>query len=176
MVETAKATGCRLTSMPQRLHSIRVRYGLMVAKGSPANPAPELGKRSGYERKAFNLLVRLDTQRADVLRFASTSVPLRQQPGRAGHQDGEAPTEDLRFLAHTGRGPQLLRHPQLRLDPAQAGPQRARWTTSAVRGSGLAARWGLNSYESVCSCAKGKRVRSRAGGSTSPPNLSLRFV
>ena len=33
-----------------------------------ANPEPEVGKRRGYDKKAFNLLVRLDTQRADVLR------------------------------------------------------------------------------------------------------------
>jgi hypothetical protein len=46
-----------------------VRYGRFVAKGFAANPAPEVGKRSGYEKKAFNLLVRLDGQRADVLRF-----------------------------------------------------------------------------------------------------------
>jgi len=51
------------------LHSIRVRYGQLVAKGFAANSAPETGKRSGYEKKAFNLLVRLDGQRADVLRF-----------------------------------------------------------------------------------------------------------
>jgi transposase len=54
-----------------RLHSIRVRYGQLVAKGFVANPEPETGKRSGYDKKAFNLLVRLDTQRADVLRFIS---------------------------------------------------------------------------------------------------------
>ncbi len=41
---------------------------------------------------------------------------LRQQPGRAGHPDGEAPAEDLGILAHTRRGEELLRHPQLRLD------------------------------------------------------------
>ena len=51
------------------LHSIRVRYGRLVAKGFAANPAPEVGKRSGYEKKAFSLLVRLDGQRADLLRF-----------------------------------------------------------------------------------------------------------
>jgi transposase len=53
------------------LHSIRVRYGQLVAKGFSLNPAPEVGKRSGYVKKAFNLLVRLDTQRTDVLRFIS---------------------------------------------------------------------------------------------------------
>jgi transposase len=51
------------------LHSIRVRYGKLIAKGLAANPAPALGKRHGYEKKAYNLLRRLDTQRADVLRF-----------------------------------------------------------------------------------------------------------
>ena len=53
------------------LHSIRVRYGQLVAKGFSLNPAPEFGKRAGYEKKAFNLLRRLDTQRADVLRFVT---------------------------------------------------------------------------------------------------------
>ena len=51
------------------LHSIRVRYGTLIAKGFAANPAPTVGKRCGYNKKAYNLLVRLDTQRADVLRF-----------------------------------------------------------------------------------------------------------
>ncbi len=53
------------------LHSIRVRYGRLVQKGWAANPAPEVGKRSGYTKKAANLLVRLDSQRHDVLRFAT---------------------------------------------------------------------------------------------------------
>jgi transposase len=53
------------------LHSIRVRYGQLVAKGFVANPAPAVGKRAGYEKKAFNLLRRLDEQRADVLRFVT---------------------------------------------------------------------------------------------------------
>jgi transposase len=51
------------------LHSIRVRYGQLVAKGFLANPPPTTGKRTGYEKKAHNLLTRLDSQRADVLRF-----------------------------------------------------------------------------------------------------------
>ena len=53
------------------LHSIRVRYGKLIAKGIAANPEPEFGKRHGYEKKAHNLLRRLDAQRADVLRFCS---------------------------------------------------------------------------------------------------------
>jgi len=53
------------------LHSIRVRYGKLVAKGIAANPEPAAGKRHGYEKKAHNLLLRLDHQRADVLRFAT---------------------------------------------------------------------------------------------------------
>ncbi len=67
-VEAAKAGGADHLDTAV-LHSIRVRYGRLVAKGFAANPAPEVGKRSGYEKKAFNLLVRLDGQRADVLRF-----------------------------------------------------------------------------------------------------------
>jgi transposase len=66
-----EAIGNEATSLDgSTLHSIRVRYGILVAKGFAANPAPPAGaKRHGYEKKAYNLLVRLDTQRADVLRF-----------------------------------------------------------------------------------------------------------
>jgi transposase len=76
LVEAKHAVEATRTSGPDHLdaatlHSIRVRYGQLVAKGLAANPAPEVGKRSGYEKKAFNLLVRLDTQRPDVLRFIS---------------------------------------------------------------------------------------------------------
>jgi transposase len=53
------------------LHSVRVRYGILIAKGFTANPDPTVGKRYGYAKKAYNLLVRLDAQRADVLRFCS---------------------------------------------------------------------------------------------------------
>jgi hypothetical protein len=67
-VEAAKARGADHLD-PALLHSIRVRYGRLAAKGFPANPAPEVGKRSGYEKKTSNLLVRLDDQR--VTFFAS---------------------------------------------------------------------------------------------------------
>jgi len=69
-VDDAKAQGKDRLDSPA-LHSIRVRYGMLVKKGWAANPAPEVGKRSGYNKKAANLLVRLDTQRQDVLRFAT---------------------------------------------------------------------------------------------------------
>ncbi len=70
MVETAQAKGATRLS-DSTLHSIRVRYGLVIAAGRLTNPGPPSLKRHGYEKKAYNLLVRLDTQRADVLRFAS---------------------------------------------------------------------------------------------------------
>ncbi|HVC71292.1 MAG TPA: IS66 family transposase [Acidimicrobiales bacterium] len=70
IVETAKATGATSLSAGA-LHSIRVRYGLIIAAGRLTNPGPLSHKRHGYEKKAYNLLVRLDNQRADVLRFAS---------------------------------------------------------------------------------------------------------
>ena len=58
------------------LHSIRVRYGHLVAKGFAANPEPAAGKRAGCEKKAFNLLKRLDAHRTDVLRFTTNfAVP-----------------------------------------------------------------------------------------------------
>ena len=72
------------------LHSIRVRYGTLVQKGWAQNPAPEVGKRSGYTKKAANLLIRLDGQRHDVLRFATDfnvrhrlQRRVHEQPGRA---------------------------------------------------------------------------------------------
>ena len=69
-VDTARAGGAdRLDD--KALHSIRVRYGKLIQKGWAVNPDPEVGKRTGYEKKAFNLLTRLDTQRADVLRFST---------------------------------------------------------------------------------------------------------
>lgn len=70
MVETAKAAGSPSLS-DSSLHSIRVRYGQIIAVGRLTNPGPPSHERHGYEKKAYNLLVRLDTQRADVLRFAS---------------------------------------------------------------------------------------------------------
>ncbi|MHB8593969.1 MAG: IS66 family transposase [Acidimicrobiales bacterium] len=79
-VEAAKAEGKNHLDATT-VHSIRVRYGQLVAKGFAANPAPEVGKRSGYEKKAFNLLVRLDTHRADVLRFVTDfTVPFDNYP------------------------------------------------------------------------------------------------
>jgi len=69
-VEAAQAQG-RDRLDDSTLHSIRVRYGTLIAKGIAANPEPESGKRHGYDKKAHNLLLRLDAQRADVLRFCS---------------------------------------------------------------------------------------------------------
>lgn len=69
-VDVAKARG-RTSLDPSALHSIRVRYGKLVKKGWAANPAPAAGRHYGVNKKAANLLVRLDSQRADVLRFAS---------------------------------------------------------------------------------------------------------
>jgi transposase len=69
-VDTARAAG-RDRLERTTLHSIRVRYGTLIAKGIAANPEPAAGKRHGYEKKAHNLLGRLDHQRADVLRFSA---------------------------------------------------------------------------------------------------------
>lgn len=69
-VEAAQRAG-RDHLDPATLHSIRVRYGKLIAKGIAANPEPHSGKRHGYNKKAHNLLLRLDHQRADVLRFCS---------------------------------------------------------------------------------------------------------
>ncbi|HEY1831017.1 MAG TPA: IS66 family transposase [Acidimicrobiales bacterium] len=55
---------------PGVLHSIRVRYGKLIAKGWSAN-AEASAARPGkwYKNTATNLLKRLDTYRDDVLRF-----------------------------------------------------------------------------------------------------------
>lgn len=66
-LEAARAAGLdRLDAAT--LHSIRVRYGQPVAKGFAANSEPEFAKRAGCEKKPFDLLDRLDTQRSGVLR------------------------------------------------------------------------------------------------------------
>ena len=43
----------------------------MIKKVGAANPEPAVVKWAGIDKKAFNLLIRLDTQRHDVLRFAT---------------------------------------------------------------------------------------------------------
>ena len=74
-VDSARADGADHLDAAA-LHSIRVRYGQLVAKGFAANPEPTVGKRAGYEKKAFNLLKRLDAHRTDVLRFTTNfAVP-----------------------------------------------------------------------------------------------------
>ena len=53
------------------LHSIRVRYGQLIAKGWTANEQPAASSEGKwYDNKAVNLLERLDSYRDDVLRFA----------------------------------------------------------------------------------------------------------
>ena len=69
-VDVARATGVDHLDATT-LHSIRVRYGMLIQKGWAANPAPAIGKRHGVKATAANLLKRLDAQRADVLRFAT---------------------------------------------------------------------------------------------------------
>jgi transposase len=44
---------------------------MVLKSGMATNPAPTFGTRSGVKKKAANLLIRLDTQRADVLRFTT---------------------------------------------------------------------------------------------------------
>ena len=55
-----------------------VRYGQLAAKGFVANPAPEVGKRSGYEKKAFNLLRTLEGAR-NFCAIRSHASTLRKQ-------------------------------------------------------------------------------------------------
>lgn len=49
-VEGAKAKGSDQLEA-KILHSVRVRYGNLVKKGWAADPAPEVGRRSGYNKR-----------------------------------------------------------------------------------------------------------------------------
>ncbi len=53
------------------LRRITRNYAALVDKGKATNPSPASGKRYGIARAAHNLLVRLETYRADVLRFTT---------------------------------------------------------------------------------------------------------
>jgi transposase len=68
---------------PSTLHSIRVRYGTLIAKGWAANAEPTVGTEGKwYENTATNLLKRLDLSRDDVLRFtADFDAPFSNNQG-----------------------------------------------------------------------------------------------
>lgn len=67
---------------PSIRHSIRTRYGRLIAAGYRANPDPAGRKRDVYEKEAYNLVVRLDTYRDDVLRFIDDlAVPFTNNTG-----------------------------------------------------------------------------------------------
>jgi hypothetical protein len=75
-VDAARAKGAgRLEEA--LLHSIRTRYGRIISAGHLANPAPPPGRRRWpLEARSANLVARLDSQRADALRFcADFSAP-----------------------------------------------------------------------------------------------------
>lgn len=81
-VEKAVARG-RKRLDATTLHSIRVRYGKLIAKGWADNktPAPA-GAGKWYQNTAVNLLDRLDLYRDDVLRFATDfRVPFDNNQG-----------------------------------------------------------------------------------------------
>ena len=68
---------------PGVLHSIRVRYGKLIAKGWSANERATVATAGKwYQNSAVNLLKRLDTHRDDVLRFtADFNVPFSNNQG-----------------------------------------------------------------------------------------------
>jgi len=68
---------------PSVLHSIKVRYGRLVAKGWSANKDTAVGNEGKwYQNTAVNLLGRLDTYRDDVLRFSiDFDVPFDNNQG-----------------------------------------------------------------------------------------------
>ncbi len=81
-VEAASARG-RNRLDDTDLHSIRVRYGKLVAKGRAANEQPSaVADGKWYQNTAVNLLDRLDAQRDDVLRFTDDfGVPFDNNQG-----------------------------------------------------------------------------------------------
>jgi transposase len=68
---------------PRVLHSIRVRYGKLIAKGRSANAEATTARtKTSYQRSATNLVKRLDTYRDDVLRFTTDfNVPFSNNQG-----------------------------------------------------------------------------------------------
>jgi len=68
---------------PSVLHSIRVRYGKLIAKGWSANEDPTAARPGKwYQNSAVNLLGRLDSYRDDVLRFTvDFNVPFDNNQG-----------------------------------------------------------------------------------------------
>lgn len=68
---------------PTVLHSIRTRYGKLIAKGWAANEDPTAARPGKwYQNTAVNLLERLDTYRDDVLRFSvDFNVPFDNNQG-----------------------------------------------------------------------------------------------
>jgi transposase len=81
-VEKATARG-RKRLDATALHSIRVRYGTLIAKGWSVNEEPTVGTEGKwYENTATNLLNRLDVYRDDVLRFTvDFDVPFDNNQG-----------------------------------------------------------------------------------------------
>ena len=144
-VEDAKAQGKNQLDATT-LHSIRVRYGRLVAKGFDTNTKPKFVKRSGYEKKAYNLLIRLDTYRADVLRFATdfrasfdnnqAERDIRMVKLQQKFRDPGAPSRGPCFCAIRSYVSTLRKH-----DREVLGGLRP-----AVRGSRLATQRHLNSY------------------------------
>ena len=125
----------------QTLHSIRVRYGKLVAKGWAANEQPVQQEGKWYQNTAVNLLDRLDTYRDDVLRFtADFNVPfdnnqaerdirmVKLQQKISGSWRTKAGADH--FCAIRSYVSTMKKH----------GYRRARRTTGAVPGQGLAAR------------------------------------
>ena len=81
-VESAVARGAEHLD-GSTLHSIRIRYGKLIAAGWNLNPKHVRGRPWGPARKkAVNLLERLDTHRHDVLRFTvDFAVPFDNNQG-----------------------------------------------------------------------------------------------
>ena len=78
---------------------------LRTARGQGLRRQPRTRRSAsvGYEKKAANLLVRLDPIGPTCCASPPTSPALRQQPGRTRHPDGEAPAEDLGIVADARR-------------------------------------------------------------------------
>jgi len=67
-VDEAKAKGADALDKSV-LHSMRIRYGRLVKEGERHNPVEGSSLYTGAKKKAYNLLLRLDARRDDVLRF-----------------------------------------------------------------------------------------------------------
>jgi hypothetical protein len=120
------------------LGELAAGYETIIAMGHDEHP-PSDGKKT----KAHNLLLRLERDQAEVVRFAHDfRVPFSNNQAEQEHPHGQAAAEDLRLLAHRRGRRAVPSDPLLHLDRPQAGAPPARRAPATHRRPAVAARAG----------------------------------